>query len=118
MVTVQVKGKIAEYASSHVTARVIQAVVKYGTAEDRHIIFEELKPNFVDFCKSSYAHFIVCRLIQLAKKDQLAGAPRALAARTQLHPQSDPKAVLHVRALTSSSIPGLSTHCSYASHPA
>jgi len=69
----KVKGRVPDLAGSHTASRVIQACVKYGTAEERSAILQELEPNLLTLSKSPYGRFVVSKMVDLATKEQLAG---------------------------------------------
>ena len=71
----QAKGRLAQLAVSHTGSRVVQACVKFGTPEERALVLAELRPSLLDLAKSSYAHFTVTKLIALAPKADVPGAP-------------------------------------------
>lgn len=60
---VLLKDKLAYVALQHDASRVVQAMIKYGDAEQCVAIFDELLPVLVEMSKSTYAHFIVLKLL-------------------------------------------------------
>ncbi len=71
----QVEGRVAQTATSPTGSRVLQACVKHCTPEQRQALLKEVMPNFLDLSKKPYSHFLVCRLIALAPKQDLKGIP-------------------------------------------
>ena len=69
----QVSGRVAALAMSHTASRVIQACAKHGSPAHRQALMQEVAEKPIDVAKSSYGHFLVCRLIALAEKEELAG---------------------------------------------
>lgn len=68
-----IKGKSNEIALQHDAARVVQAAIQFGTAEERRNIVAELceKPgNFAELSKSQYAHFCVLKAIKHCHTDK------------------------------------------------
>ena len=76
----QVSGRVAALAMSHTASRVIQACAKHGNAAHRQALMKEVAEKPIDVAKSSYGHFLVCRLIALAGKEELAGQRPAWAS--------------------------------------
>lgn len=72
-------GHIAEISMSHTGSRVVQAVVKGGTAEQHECILEEIMPSLLRLSKSPYGHFLVVRLIAKAAPKRVAGGFAASA---------------------------------------
>ncbi len=69
----QVSGKLLELCSHHTASRVIQLCVKYGTDADRRAIMEQVRANILELSKSKYGHFLVRKLINTAKKEDVPG---------------------------------------------
>lgn len=69
----QVQGRVADLAMSHTASRVIQACAKHGSDSERQQILTEVTPRVVDLAKSSYGHFLLCKLITAAPKKQFPG---------------------------------------------
>mmetsp|Transcript_19880 Transcript_19880/g.42837 ORF Transcript_19880/g.42837 Transcript_19880/m.42837 type:complete len:625 (-) Transcript_19880:97-1971(-) len=76
------RGKFAEVAMQHDASRVVQAVVQYGTPEQRLDVVKELanadvagsgKSNstnsIAELCKIQYAHFVVLKIIKYCFKE-------------------------------------------------
>jgi pumilio family protein 6 len=76
------RGKFAEVAMQHDASRVVQAVVQYGTPEQRLDVVKELanadvagsgKSNntnsLAELCKVQYAHFVVLKIIKYCFKE-------------------------------------------------
>ncbi|PKU64948.1 pumilio homolog 24 isoform X2 [Dendrobium catenatum] len=66
-------GKLLEVASSHVSARVLQTCIKYGSQEERNVVFEELRPHLLTLSRKKYAVHLVKKLLDVANKKQLEG---------------------------------------------
>ncbi|KAH0463063.1 hypothetical protein IEQ34_007645 [Dendrobium chrysotoxum] len=66
-------GKLLEVASSHVSARVLQTCIKYGSQEERNVVFEELRPHLLTLSRKKYAVHLVKKLLDAASKKQLEG---------------------------------------------
>ncbi|KAI0513500.1 hypothetical protein KFK09_009524 [Dendrobium nobile] len=66
-------GKLLEVASSHVSARVLQTCIKYGSQEERNVVFEELRPHLLTLSRKKYAVHLVKKLLDVASKKQLEG---------------------------------------------
>lgn len=65
-----VKGHGFEYATKGDMSRVIQAMLKYGTAEQRKVLYErELRGKLVQCCDSMYGHHIVETLFRYVCND-------------------------------------------------
>jgi hypothetical protein len=84
-VALQVRGHIVELAMSHTGSRVIQALVKLGTPEQREAIIQEVMPNLVTLSKSAYGHFFVVRLIAKATPNTLEGPAPPTTSRTAVN---------------------------------
>ena len=69
----QAKGQLANLAASHTGARVMQACAKFGSAEARTQLMQEILPQLLELAKSPYGHFTVVKLIQLVSKAELPG---------------------------------------------
>jgi len=69
----KIDGRVAELANSHSSSRVVQAVVKHGTAAERKKVLKQLEPTLLTLSKSPYGRFVVSKLIDLAPKDDLEG---------------------------------------------
>ncbi|GMI43646.1 hypothetical protein TrCOL_g2916 [Triparma columacea] len=59
-----IKGKMLEIGQRHDASRVVQAMVQFGTDEQRAVVLDELKGAIADMSKSQYGHFIVLKLIK------------------------------------------------------
>lgn len=71
---IQVQGRVADLAMSHTASRVIQACAKHGNEADRQMLLAEAAPRIMDLSKSSYGHFLLCKLISAGTKAQFPGA--------------------------------------------
>lgn len=58
---------------SHTASRVIQACAKHGSEADRKTLLAEAAPRVVDLAKSSYGHFLLCKLISGCSKTRFPG---------------------------------------------
>ncbi|GLI58570.1 hypothetical protein VaNZ11_000192 [Volvox africanus] len=72
----KIKGKLLELSNHHTASRVIQFCVKYGGDKERRMVMDEVRANVVELSKSKYGHFLVRKLINTAKKDEVAGLVR------------------------------------------
>eukprot|EP01125_Pyxidicula_operculata_P002007 TRINITY_DN11986_c0_g1_i1.p1 TRINITY_DN11986_c0_g1~~TRINITY_DN11986_c0_g1_i1.p1 ORF type:complete len:649 (-),score=194.09 TRINITY_DN11986_c0_g1_i1:182-1993(-) len=66
----ELKGKMLEIVMKRDISRVIQSILKYGTPEQREVVFEELKGNVLDMAKNNYAHFILIKMLLYGTKEQ------------------------------------------------
>ncbi|TNN86389.1 Pumilio 3 [Liparis tanakae] len=58
-----VRGKIKQMAFAHDSVRVLQCFIQFGSHEQRQEVFEELKGDVVDLCKSQYGKHVVKKLL-------------------------------------------------------
>ena len=65
------KGKVADIANNHKGSRVIQALLKYGTPEERESVYAECAPQIAPLAKSLYGHFLVQKLVDATSKEKL-----------------------------------------------
>ena len=65
------KGKCAILANNHKASRVIQALLKYGTEDERASVYAECAPHLGPLAKSLYGHFIVQKLVDATPKEKL-----------------------------------------------
>ncbi|KAI0231313.1 pumilio RNA binding family member 3 [Lamellibrachia satsuma] len=65
-----VKGKALQLIFAHDTSRVIQCLIKYGSAEHKSALFEELREHLLEMTKSKYAKFFVRKLLKYGTKAQ------------------------------------------------
>ena len=65
-----VEGKMGELAKKHDASRVIQAVVQFGTEEQRAATLKELVDDIPELSKQQYSHFIVLKMLKYCMKDQ------------------------------------------------
>ncbi|XP_013407953.1 pumilio homolog 3 isoform X2 [Lingula anatina] len=65
-----VRGKVKELVFAHDTARVIQCLMKNGSQEQRTELFEELKDDLVELCKTKYSSFFVKKVLKYGTKAQ------------------------------------------------
>ena len=76
------RGKFAQVAMQHDASRVVQAVVQYGTPEQRLDVVKELAnadvagsgkgsstTGLAELCKVQYAHFVVLKIIKYSFKE-------------------------------------------------
>ena len=56
----------------HDASRIIQCILKYGSAEHRELIANELKGNFVVLAQNHYAKFIVSKVLAYCSNSQRA----------------------------------------------
>lgn len=55
-----------------------QALVKFGSEEERTAVFDELRPHILELARNTYGHFIVLRMLDRANKEQLQQIMNAL----------------------------------------
>jgi hypothetical protein len=55
-----------------------QALVKFGSEEERTAVFDELRPHILELARNTYGHFIVLRMLDRANKEQLQHIMNAL----------------------------------------
>ncbi|KAL5713184.1 hypothetical protein ACHQM5_015286 [Ranunculus cassubicifolius] len=71
-------GKMNKIAVSNLSCRVLQTCLKYGSQEEKDIIFEELRPHLITLSCNRYAVFLVTKMLDNASKKQLEGFIAAL----------------------------------------
>ncbi|GFR43770.1 hypothetical protein Agub_g4884, partial [Astrephomene gubernaculifera] len=69
----KVKGKLLELCNHHTASRIIQFCIKFGGDAERRVVMEEVRANVVELSRSKYGHFLVRKLINTAKKDEIPG---------------------------------------------
>lgn len=69
----QFSGKILELANQHTASRVIQFCLKEGSPEAKAAIAKEVKAHAVELSKSLYGHYLVMKMINAAKKEEVPG---------------------------------------------
>ncbi|KAK3429606.1 hypothetical protein EUGRSUZ_E01101 [Eucalyptus grandis] len=79
------KGKISEIASSHVSSRVLQTCIKYCSQAERDEVFGELQPHLLKLASSTYAVHLVKKLLDTASKKQLAAFISSLHGHVASH---------------------------------
>uniref|UniRef100_A0A8C2XA84 Pumilio RNA-binding family member 3 n=1 Tax=Cyclopterus lumpus TaxID=8103 RepID=A0A8C2XA84_CYCLU len=67
-----VRGKIKQMAFAHDSVRVLQCFIQFGSHEQRQELFEELKGDVVDLCKSQYGKHVVKKLLMYGNKELVA----------------------------------------------
>ncbi|PNH12802.1 Pumilio 24 [Tetrabaena socialis] len=72
----KVSGKLLELSNHHTASRVIQFCVKYGGEGERRKVMEEVRANILELSKSKYGHFLVRKLVNTAKKEDVPGLVR------------------------------------------
>ncbi|KXZ52825.1 hypothetical protein GPECTOR_8g209 [Gonium pectorale] len=72
----KITGKLLELSNHHTASRVIQFCVRYGNDTDRRVVMEEVRANIIELSKSKYGHFLVRKLINTAKKEDVPGIVR------------------------------------------
>uniref|UniRef100_A0A7S2FGZ7 PUM-HD domain-containing protein n=1 Tax=Octactis speculum TaxID=3111310 RepID=A0A7S2FGZ7_9STRA len=63
------KGNYPEVALKHDASRLVQSVLEFGTSDQRLDIMGEVAPRLVELSRSTYAHFVVVKLLDLADRD-------------------------------------------------
>ena len=66
------RGKFSEVAMQHDASRIVQAVIQYGTAQQRLEVVKEISDggNMSELCKIQYAHFAVLKIIKYCFKQK------------------------------------------------
>ncbi|XP_077593895.1 pumilio homolog 3 [Stigmatopora nigra] len=67
-----VKGKYKQMAYAHDSVRVLQCFIQWGSHEQRQEVFEELKDDIIDLCKSQYGRHVVKKLLMYGNKELIA----------------------------------------------
>ncbi|XP_068430849.1 pumilio homolog 3 isoform X1 [Clinocottus analis] len=67
-----VRGKMKQMAFAHDSVRVLQCFIQFGSHEQRQEVFEELKDDVVDLCKSQYGKHVVKKLLMYGNKELVA----------------------------------------------
>lgn len=67
------RGKVSELSSNHSASRVIQFCARHGAAPERQVIMAEVKGALVELSKSKHGHFLVQKLINMSKKEEIPG---------------------------------------------
>ena len=65
------RGKCAILANNHKASRVVQALLKYGTEDEKASVYAECAPHLAALAKSLYGHFIVQKLVDATPKEKL-----------------------------------------------
>mmetsp|Transcript_35571 Transcript_35571/g.78981 ORF Transcript_35571/g.78981 Transcript_35571/m.78981 type:complete len:822 (-) Transcript_35571:289-2754(-) len=69
----KVEGKVLELAGHHTASRVIQFCAKHGTPAQRTALTSQLRAAMVPLSKTKYGKHLVCKLINMAKKEEVPG---------------------------------------------
>lgn len=71
------QGKMMEVAMQHDASRMVQAVLQFGSKEERLETVRELcaadkesAVNLAELCKIQYAHFVVLKMIKYCARDE------------------------------------------------
>eukprot|EP00043_Microstomoeca_roanoka_P003752 m.45617 g.45617 ORF g.45617 m.45617 type:complete len:681 (-) comp12190_c0_seq1:290-2332(-) len=64
------KGKMMDIIFQHDSARVIQCLIRYGSAEQRKVIFDELVEHTVALSKTKYSRHIIPKMLQYGTRQQ------------------------------------------------
>nr|XP_040053052.1 pumilio homolog 3 isoform X1 [Gasterosteus aculeatus aculeatus] len=64
-----VRGKIKEMAFAHDSVRVLQCFIQFGSHEQRQEVFEEVKDDVINLCKSKYGKHVVKKLLMYGNKE-------------------------------------------------
>ena len=64
--------KLDSFVLRHDTSRVIQTMVKYGNDEQRALILEQVKKQFIPICKTRYSKFLIPRFLKCSNSTQRA----------------------------------------------
>jgi len=65
-----IEGKVKEIVFKHDASRVIQSCIKYATRDQREIIVNELKGNWVALVTNHYSHFLTQKMLKYGTKEQ------------------------------------------------
>ncbi|XP_072023849.1 pumilio homolog 3-like [Amphiura filiformis] len=65
-----IKGKAKELVKAHDTVRVIECCVQYGNEQQKQAIFDEVKDDMLELCKSKYAKFYVLKVLKYGTRQQ------------------------------------------------
>lgn len=60
-----IRGHVKEVVFKHDASRIVQTVVKYGSAAEREEVVVELKGSFVQLAQSRYSKFLTTKLVRL-----------------------------------------------------
>ncbi|XP_029301201.1 pumilio homolog 3 [Cottoperca gobio] len=66
------RGKIKQMAFAHDSVRVLQCFTQFGNHEQRQEVFEELKGDIIDLCKSQYGKHVVKKMLMYGNKELVA----------------------------------------------
>jgi 5-methylthioribose kinase len=67
------RSKFKELSMKSKSSRVVQAVLKHGTAAHRKLVLDECREHIVEMSLSSYGNHVVRKLISIASRDDLNG---------------------------------------------
>ncbi|XP_055009925.1 pumilio homolog 3 isoform X2 [Boleophthalmus pectinirostris] len=67
-----IRGKSKQMAFAHDSVRVLQCFIQFGTHEQRHEVFNELKDDMAALCKSQYGRHVVKKLLMYGNKETVA----------------------------------------------
>ncbi|KAJ2547639.1 Pumilio y domain member 6 [Coemansia sp. RSA 1933] len=67
-----IQGRIKEITFKHDMSRVVQTCLKYGDAQQRAAIAEELDGSYVDLARSTYGRHILVRMLKYCPKQRPA----------------------------------------------
>ncbi|KAJ1766572.1 Pumilio y domain member 6 [Coemansia sp. RSA 1813] len=65
-----IQGRIKEITFKHDMSRVVQTCLKYGDADQRSVIAEELNGSYVDLSRSTYGRHILVRMLKYCPKQR------------------------------------------------
>lgn len=72
------KGKLKDLAVKSKASRVIQALLKHGTKQQKEVVWKECKDHIIELSMSVYGNHVVRKLISIADKEQLSGVLSSL----------------------------------------
>ena len=82
-------GKMKEVVLKHDASRIVQALIQFGSNEQRTSILKELSDSIPEMSKIQYAHFVVLKLIKYCARDESC---RRLIVKVSRHePGTKPK---------------------------
>ncbi|XP_078127699.1 pumilio homolog 3 [Sander vitreus] len=67
-----IRGKIKQMAFAHDSVRVLQCFIQFGSHEQRQELFEELKDDIIELCKSQYGKHVVKKMLMYGNKELVA----------------------------------------------
>lgn len=78
-----IEGKMKQMAYAHDSVRVLQCFIQFSSHEQRLQVYEELKDDVIDLCKSQYGRHVVKKLLMYGNKEVVAGVIQAFKGHVQ-----------------------------------